>query len=546
MEKMRKLWQNRVIRWTFLSLCFQAAFVVYQYVVGKGNVYGWVEDGIRVGLLFLLFRGVTLPEMRKSRHWPAFCFALFISLSLIRYNMLRYDLEGFSWAYVLLFLKDFVLYFLLVKAMLVYVEKGRYPALEMEQSQRPGFWRNPVFWGMFALTLLGLCMQWRALYFPARTSPDTMFQWDMIHGQAAYDDVYAIGHTIFLKALVMVWDHQAFLILVQLMMMAVLAGLFADFLCRRGVPFAVMAVLVTLYQCLLPASFYMYAWKDNPYAFVVGLVTYFILRSLEEERFSPLQSILLGGSLAWMMLFRQNGVVPLIFCSIYFLWYFLRRRQWLQPLLALVTAVVCFLGVWFVGYKVLHAESPKNGYAYQVFGSGIAAVVANDGDISPELMERIEAYLPVEYMKAVYEPWNNRNLIWGTEEIPYNNFHAMLGDNAEETISIYLALLPRNLGLMARDVLYNTYEVWGIMYLFSNATMLVLLCIAMAGAWRGRKLGGHWVALLPVLASALSIAISTITNEIRYLQPTYTLFVPLLLYILYLPMWQERAAQKMS
>ena len=61
--------------------------------------------------------------------------------------------------------------------------------------------------------------------------------------------------------------------------------------------------------------------------------------------------------------------------------------------------------------------------------------------------------------------------------------------------------------------------------------LLLLLLLATGACWNARTWKKHWVIFLPIVCSVLSIFVSTITNEYRYILPTFTLFPVLLLYI---------------
>jgi hypothetical protein len=99
-----------------------------------------------------------------------------------------------------------------------------------------------VFWGIFLVTLFGLSTQWRALYFPYRFFNDLQDQLRQINSES-YSDIHAIGHTIFLRALLSCYNNPGFVVFVQLLMIAFLNGVFAWHLCRRGVPYTALLIL---------------------------------------------------------------------------------------------------------------------------------------------------------------------------------------------------------------------------------------------------------------------------------------------------------------
>jgi hypothetical protein len=61
--------------------------------------------------------------------------------------------------------------------------------------------------------------------------------------------------------------------------------------------------------------------------------------------------------------------------------------------------------------------------------------------------------------------------------------------------------------------------------------LLSALLLAMFARIRRGERRRFWLAMLPILCNVVSILISTVTNEIRYLMPTFLLTPVLLLYV---------------
>lgn len=535
---MRAMIRDRRVWWTAAAVAFMGAMSVYQRGINQGAVYGWLEDSMRVAAVAVMVRFVSFRRLVEPGRWRvAALFAAAIALSLTRYDTLRYGLTGDLLDRALLSLRDFAFYLLLVKGALAFVEeyRRRLERRPERQGSDAPFGVNGAFWGIFGVTLLCLCLRWGLLYFPFRPTTDVTDQLAQIETNS-YSNLQPLGHTLFLRLCLTVFGSLSGAVFLQILMIALLNGLFANYLCRcQRAPYLLVLALTTIYLGLMPSSLYMYPWRDAPYTFLIGVLTYYVLRLVDREhplRLTVPHGLALGASLAWCMLFRFNGLVPVGLTLAFLVCYILRRGQW-KPLIAIVCAMAASIGgLYGYAYGALKAESPPNGSPYQVFGSGIAAVVANDGRITPEQYERIRAVLPVDFMREHYTPWHGENLLWVTEEVPSNPLPGRLAANPGEVVRLYFELLPANLGICLRDILYNTFEVWGVMYLFSNATLLYMLFIAAAAAWSRRTWRAGWPVFLPVLGNVASIAVSTITNEIRYLLPTYALFVPLLVYIL--------------
>lgn len=400
-------------------------------------------------------------------------------------------------------------------------------------------------------TFAALCLSW-IKYYPSGTSPDTRHQWGQIHGTLRLNDIHALGHTLYLKGLLAIWDDYAIAILVHILMISLLYGLFAHYFAGKGIPLGWMLLAVALFTaCESPTRTYMYPWKDTPYTFALGILTLMLVYLLDSRiKFTWLKAVLTGISLAYAYLFRLNGIVVLLFIGIWLLVWYLKRRDFKRLLCTVLAAGICFAGVNFYGYGILKAESPKNGFSIQVFGSGLAAMVTQCGkELSAEERGEIAQILPVHWMIEYYEPWTTRKMIWTYEthdpegifddpnmEIMVNNFVLALGEHRNEAIRLYFKLMPKHLAVCIRDVLYNTYQVWGFtsseQFFYCNIFLLVLLMVGVGAVWKKKEITRRLIVFMPVILNAVSIAISTITNEERYLVPTFTLFPVLLLYLL--------------
>lgn len=424
---------------------------------------------------------------------------------------------------------------------------------------------SPVFSAIVVAlyTIASLCLCWLKWY-PSGTSPDTRHQWGQIHGDLILNDIHALGHTIYLKALLAIWDSYAIAILAHILMIALLYALFAHYLAGKGIRLGWMLLAVSFFTaCESPTSTYMYPWKDTPYTFAVGMLTLFIVYLLDDEiKFTVSKAIIMAVSLAYTTLFRLNGIVILLFMGIWLLIWLIRRKLWKQLIAMAAAVVICFAGVNWYGYKVLKATSPENGFSIQVFGSGIAAMTVYGGptdmydDKEPMPMEDRQAiakYLDPIWMIEHYEPWTTRKIIWDYEtndpegifddpnmEIMVNKFVLSLGEHKWDVVKLYLKLMPKYFGICVRDILYNTNAVWGFAnewnytyaWYYSNMFLLVLLMVGVGANWKKASIGKRMIVFAPMICNAVSIAISTITNEMRYLLPTHTLFPVLLLYLI--------------
>lgn len=391
--------------------------------------------------------------------------------------------------------------------------------------------------------LFCLCLRWTE-FFPCGMSMDVSNQLAQIRGQIPYSNVHAIGHTLLLKGLLSLWNDPVVAIIFHFAILCALAFCTSSYFTRRGLPFGLQALVFgAFFSCSAGNDAFFYPWKDTPYAVCVGFLALLALLLCEElGSFGPGKAVGLGLSLAGILLFRLNGIVILLFFVPWAVVRLIRSKRTAMLLPAALAFALTLGAVYGYAYGVLHTKKPDNGFSIQVFGAGIAAAL-NDAPTEEELAAA-EAFLPVDFIREHYNETWPRNLIWDREDIPeitgdpendvFNNrFVLALGAHKKEAILLYFRLLPRHFWACFRVIANSTVDVWGyfgkISFFFSTV-LLVVLPFLLAGRKRLSKT--EWIVFLPMLLNALSIAISTITNEHRYFLPNVTVMPILLLLIL--------------
>ncbi len=410
------------------------------------------------------------------------------------------------------------------------------------------------------LTLFALCLAWSTVFPASLIAPDTVNQLMQADGAIPYSKVHTVAHTLLITLFRRVDPGMGLLMATYYLAIALVNGLFGRLAYERGVPYPV--IVLVLLPFLLPKltlALYTQPLKDLPYSFCVAMITYFLIVFLERGVLGRGQTIALGASLAFAALFRYNGIVVAAVMGLYFLFTFIRRRQITALLRTAAAALVCIVGLGVVSSRVLHAESPQNGFSLQIFGAGIAAVVAENGDITPEQYARIERILPVDWMLEQYAPWQARRLIWeqrfegGPADVfskpdmqVFNNaFVLALGANGAEVLRLYCELFFQNPCICVRELFFGSHVVWGwrsdsIQFYYTNCFLTSVLLLALLARRDSKRKTRPLVVLLPILCNMLSILISTITNEVRYMMPTLLLAPLILLYYLSSPTDEAR------
>ena len=260
---------------------------------------------------------------------------------------------------------------------------------------------------------------WLLFFYPYGNTADSENQWMQVHGQIPYSDIHSIGHTLFLGLLLKLSDSFVTVVAVQIVLAALVWGLFAHDFARRRVHGAFLAVLLAGF--LTPAAAidaWCYPLKDAPYTVCVALLTWLLMRYLDRDhRLTVREGIALGVLLALIYEFRKNGVVLLLFVGLYFLVELLRRKAW-KPLVSAALALALVLGgVYAYAYGVLKTESPPNGWGVQVFGTGLVAM-AEDGTATPEELAQIRELVPLDWALEEYRPWDLRGMLWHSDHDP--------------------------------------------------------------------------------------------------------------------------------
>lgn len=400
------------------------------------------------------------------------------------------------------------------------------------------------------LSFFAFVLAWLTVFPSDLSAPDTVNQLMQARGEIPYSNVHTVAHTLLLALFSRLDPSLGLYMLAGCTAAALLYGLFAGYLTRRGTPYPLLLLALTPFLMpKLTVALYTQPLKDLPYSLCVGLVTYFLMRLIDEGRLSRAKAVLLGVSLAFCTLFRLNGAVVTLLVGAYFAGFFLKRGQWGALWRTLLSALVCVAGLSLFSAYALRAESPENGFSVQVFGAGIAAVVAEEGEMSDAQTAQIEQTLPMEWMQSRYAPWNARSLFWEQDEtargdartaVFNNRFVLALGAHKAEAVRLYIALFFQNPLLCLREIAFGTYCVWGwqiesVQFYYTNS----FLCCALLLACCARKSRRRLFALLPIACNMLSIFVATVTNETRYLMPTFLLAPVLLLYFL-LPDPSER------
>lgn len=376
-----------------------------------------------------------------------------------------------------------------------------------------------------------------SLHYPSRTSADTVSQWKQIHGEIPFSSVHAVGHTLFLKVLIMIRDSYSIVIFVQILMVSMLLGAVFVYFHKKGVhPYLLMLISLVAAFNETFLEIIVCPYKDNPYTICVILITFSLIRIvLDKGELSLFWRILTGLSIAGAWLMRHNGILIFFVSLIIFLYYCFHYsfKKYLPVVVISIATVLC---VNFIAFNLMGAISQNDGTPYAIFGDGIVSVVVHNGNITDEQMERIEEIFPLDFVKETYRWGAGQNLLWsgvsvGPEGYEIGPYKSALRLHSAEIVKLYFELLPQNISIMAFEILGSTKRIWEVTndIIGDNFFELILIVVGMLCVIR-RKKASYLLPFLPVLTNIVSIAISATTNEDRYLLPTNLLFLVLVVY----------------
>jgi len=516
--------KNKVVALISLLIIFTIVFVLK-------NVFGNI---IRIVFLYLLCGIIIVCS--AINHRQAFfradigCFLASVAVTasvffcfIIESNTLNSVMLKIAGTVIV-----FIAFFFLFRALMLY-DSSKF--LKKDTDNRHLTCKNILF--LSVLILVILLVQWMP-FFPHGSSPDTIEQWNQIHGIKNYNNIHAIGHTIFLKILLSIYDDYIIVIVVHIVSILLLYLYFADFFYSHGLSFHFIGFVLSMSLiCFQPVtSAYYYPWKDSPSAICLAIITVIFAKFLLDGKVENRDALGLGAALAGCYLFRHNGIIALIVCGIYFMISFMRRKLFKQLSSMAIAVIVPIILVNLYSSSVLNPVDINNGFSIQVFGSGISAVVNND-TLTDEELQRIDEVLPVDWMKEnYYSPTSKNTLIWEKDacdeiinnpnlEILNNEFVIKMGENKLDVIKLYINLIPKHLPTLINDILGSTAIAWHVNSLFFVSSHIFIAVLFAFLKYKYRLQHNWWLVFMPCLCNTASIMISTITNEIRYLLPSF-------------------------
>ena len=320
-----------------------------------------------------------------------------------------------------------------------------------------------IFWITFALCVLTSLFE-LAVFYPAVGMTDTFYilrsHFGYISRQHPWFYVFCMKALFRVGKILFRYNYElafVFLAVVQLFVAALVYAHCAGVLQRKGVNRLPLVLCIGCFTCVPYVVLQnITLLKDTVFALWTlewALALYEIWESRGERLKSPwftLRCI----ALVVLSLLRRNGiyVTVLILAAL-----FLACRKVWKRVLPLAAALVFAL--------VLNSMVQRSFNIKTYFRSAagiplqqVAAVVAYDGEMTPEQAELINQIVPLETIRERYNPFNSDGIKFGGAQ-----FDTMfLNEHSREFLQVWAQMLVPNFQTYVRAYLQATYGFWSV------------------------------------------------------------------------------------
>ena len=324
-----------------------------------------------------------------------------------------------------------------------------------DRSERIFAW---LFFGANLLT--GLLFL--AVYYPGTGNYDTLAIMRNEFFMARQHPTMYIAFVCVLKAIVFTLGgrYEELFLANSLLTILVMSWVYLEmllFLKRTGVPFWVRLLIALFYTFCPIFNLYKVTFlKDVPFSLLLMLwvpVLYDTWATGGENL--KKRSVWIRVCLYLVLsLMRGNGLYVSIFVLACML--LVARKLWKQILVYTLVLVLATSGIGVLEnfLEVRHLFKETVGVPLQQ----MAAVVCTDGEITEEQEAFIEQFLPLEFIREKYDPYNAVPLKWGGS--PIND--DFLYENKVEFLKVWAQMLVPNFRIYVKSYLQSTYGFWSL------------------------------------------------------------------------------------
>ena len=429
---------------------------------------------------------------------------------------------------------------------------------------------------LFAITMM-IWVGYLVVYYPGVMTTDSVHQYYQATGVRTLNDAHPAIHTLFIRLALLIDPVPALPILGQICFMSFVVASLLSWFSTKGIPRWAVILFAAIFA-LIPSNGMQVItlWKDIPFTATLLWLSYWMMRFVDEPDtygstwFDLIQLFL---ALALTPLLRHNGIVTValaIPALIILAWRHRRTRIILVIGFALI--IIMGKGPLFDRLGIL-PDSP--GVKLWAPINDLAGLVARDYDIPPETEEFMTDIMPLELWKEYYSPYNPEGYhLRAPLEVPFRdrideletslvikewvrNFfrhpiaiaYARLTSLHELWVIPSMSSIPidryftqcdligeRSDDSPIRDwmnaLLWSTRDSSTLDMVFWRTGLMTALLGVCVTYWIIRRRWRPAVSAIPVLATILSLILSMLWQNFRYVYFIYAIVPFLILYTL--------------
>ncbi len=276
-------------------------------------------------------------------------------------------------------------------------------------------YEEPFVFAVYMMVILACWLPVFLAYYPSVFAYDAEGQlYQVMAGD--YSTHHPLLHTLFLGAFFRLGDRlpgsyssgMALHSIVQMFFMAVILAYVLTVLYRQKTSW-VMRILLLLFYAVFPVNSVLAVSTTKDVLFS-GLVLLYVVKS--DQRYHEKQEKIKGSDVCFvllsvlMLLLRNNAVYAWLLCQP-FLLYSAGKRGRLKRYAVLAAATLLLFGLGSMGIKT--AVSARSGSPREMLSVPLQQMartrVMHEEEIDDDMRERLDAYLPSEWVFAAYNPY---------------------------------------------------------------------------------------------------------------------------------------------
>jgi hypothetical protein len=310
----------------------------------------------------------------------------------------------------------------------------------------------------FPFLLIGL-IYWLSFY-PATMSSDSINQWNQAM-TGKFNDAHPIFHTLCIWLVTRIWPSPAAVALVQLIFSSFIIGYTAYMLEGIGIR-KIFVLLVVFIYSLNPVNGIMsiVIWKDIPFSYCLLIITLLLIKIYMSDGAwlkSGKSQLYLIITLAFLYLFRHNGIVSVVGVLLVLIFYY---RQYLRQIfkVSIITCIIIFI-VKFPLSSLLNVAPAPSYVSMAMQLHQVGTMVHNNVKLTSEEKTVLEKIMPLTYWSGGnnYSKYNANYVIFNQA---YND--NALKQNKVEFLKTWATLVLQNPRIAFNDWRDMSSLVWRI------------------------------------------------------------------------------------